>query len=154
MRAGDRITAGEFDAVVWSPWRRIADGSVPNNASIVLAARTGGIDALLLGDVEREAARDLLLRIRREPSMVQAAGWFEVVKTPHHGSANLDDELMALVRAPVAVVSVGSDNDYGHPAPRHLQVLRRNRYAVFRTDEHGDVALGSLEGQVTVETSR
>ena len=154
LHAGDRITAGEFDAVVWSPWRRIADGSVPNNASIVLAARTGAVDALLLGDIEREAARDLLLRIRREPSMALAAGRFEVVKTPHHGSANLDDELMALVRAPVAVVSVGSDNDYGHPAPRHLQVLRRNRYAVFRTDEHGDVALVALEGQVSVETSR
>jgi hypothetical protein len=33
-------------------------------------------------------------------------------------------------------------------------VLRRNRYAVFRTDEHGDVALVALEGQVSVETSR
>ena len=154
VHAGDRITAGEVDAVVWSPWRRIADGSVPNNASVVLAARTGAIDALLLGDVEQEAARDLLLRIRREPSMVLAAGRFEVVKTPHHGSANLDDELLALVRAPVGVVSVGRDNDYGHPAPRHLEVLRRNGYAVFRTDEHGDVALVELDGQVRVVTSR
>ena len=41
VRAGDRITLGEFDAVVWSPWRRIADGSVPNNASIVLAVAHG-----------------------------------------------------------------------------------------------------------------
>ena len=154
VHAGDRITAGEVDAVVWSPWRRIADGSVPNNASVVLAARTGAIDALLLGDVEQEAARDLLLRIRREPSMVLAAGRFEVVKTPHHGSANLDDELLALVRAPVGVVSVGRDNDYGHPAPRHLEVLRRNGYAVFRTDEQGDVAVVELDGQVRVVTSR
>ena len=31
---------------------------------------------------------------------------FDVVKTPHHGSANLDDGLMAAVRAPIAVISV------------------------------------------------
>ena len=137
LHAGDRLTVGEVDAVVWSPWRRIADGSVPNNASVVLALRTGGVDALLLGDVEREAAHDLLLRLRREPAMAAAARGFEVVKTPHHGSANLDDELMAAVRAPVGVVSVGKDNDYGHPAPRHLDVLRRNGYAVYRTDQRG-----------------
>ena len=152
--AGDRITLGELEAVVWSPWRRIADGSVPNNASIVLAARTGGVDALLLGDIEREAARDLLLRIRREPALAVAAGGFEVVKTPHHGSANLDDALMATVRAPVGVVSVGRDNDYGHPSARHLDVLRRNGYAVFRTDERGDVAVVERNGHVRVSTSR
>ena len=38
------------------------------------------------------------------------------------------------------MISVGKDNDYGHPAPRHLDVLRRNGYAVYRTDQRGDVA--------------
>ena len=42
LHAGDRLRVGEVDAVVWSPWRRIADGSVPNNASVVLAVSTGG----------------------------------------------------------------------------------------------------------------
>lgn len=153
VRAGDRLTLGEVDAVVWSPWRRIADGSVPNNASVVLAARSGAVDALLLGDVERESARDLLLRLRREPEMASAAGRFDVVKTPHHGSANLDDELMVAVAAPVGVISVGRDNDYGHPAPRHLDVLRRSGYAVYRTDERGDVALVERDGAVVVVTT-
>ena len=76
---------GDLDAVVWSPWRRIADGSVLNNASVVLAARSGGVDALLLGDVEREAARDLLLRLRREPSMAESARRFESRSSPRNG---------------------------------------------------------------------
>ncbi len=154
LHAGDRLTVGEVDAAVWSPSRRIADGSVPNNASLVLAARTGDVDALLLGDVEREAAHDLLLRLRREPSMAVAATGFEVVKTPHHGSANLDDQLMATVAAPVGIISVGEDNDYGHPAPHHLDVLRRNGYAVYRTDLRGDVAVVERGGVVSVETAR
>ena len=154
LHAGDRLTIGEVTAAVWSPSRRIGDGSVPNNASLVLAARTGTVDALLLGDVEREAAHDLLLRIRREPSMALAATGFEVVKTPHHGSANLDDDLMAAVAAPVGIISVGKDNDYGHPAPHHLDVLRRDGYAVYRTDQRGDVAVVERGGVVSVETGR
>ena len=154
LHAGDRITVGELDAEVWSPWRHIADGSVPNNASLVLAARTGVVDTLLLGDVERESAHDLLLRLRREPRMAFVAGGFDVVKTPHHGSANLDDGLMAAVAAPVGVVSVGRDNDYGHPAAKHLEVLRRNGYAVYRTDQRGDVAVVERGGGVAVVTAR
>ncbi|WP_377641793.1 ComEC/Rec2 family competence protein [Oryzobacter terrae] len=154
VQAGDRLRVGDVDAVVWSPVRRIAAGSVPNNASLVLAVRTGSVDALLLGDVEREAAHDLLLRLRREPSMAVAAGGFEVVKTPHHGSANLDDDLMAAVRSPLGVVSVGADNDYGHPAPRHLEVLRRNGYTVLRTDRDGDVAVVEDGGVIEAVTSR
>ena len=154
LHAGDRLDVGEVTAAVWSPSRRIADGSVPNNASLVLAARSGTVDALLLGDVEREAAHDLLLRMRREPSMALAATGFEVVKTPHHGSANLDDDLMAAVAAPVGIISVGKDNDYGHPSPHQLDVLRHNGYAVYRTDQRGDVAVVERRGVVAVESAR
>ncbi|WP_262500291.1 ComEC/Rec2 family competence protein [Phycicoccus endophyticus] len=154
VHAGDRLEVGELRAVVWSPWRRIEEGSVPNNASVVLAARTGDVDVLLLGDVEREAAHDLLLRLRRDPAMSRTARGFELVKTPHHGSSNLDADLMAAVRAPVGVVSVGEDNDYGHPSAAHLALLRQLGYAVYRTDERGDVALTRDDGRLRVVTSR
>ncbi|MBR7744331.1 ComEC/Rec2 family competence protein [Phycicoccus sp. BSK3Z-2] len=154
VRAGDRLRVGDLDAQVWGPWRRIGSGSVANNASVVLAARSGTVDVLLLGDVEREAARDLLLRLRREPSMAATAAGLEVLKTPHHGSANLDEDLMAAVRAPVALVSVGAGNDYGHPAPAHLALLRALGSAVYRTDERGDVAVVEAGDGVRVVTRR
>ena len=155
LAAGDRLAFGEVTAEVWAPVRRIAAGSVPNNASVVLAVHVGAVDALLLGDVEREAAHDLVLRLRRDPEMGTAATGFDVVKTPHHGSANLDDALMAAVRAPVAVVSVGHDNDYGHPTAAHLTMLRRNGYAVYRTDQRGHVAVvEKAGGRLEVVTQR
>jgi competence protein ComEC len=149
LYAGDRLKWPGVEALVWWPARRIADGSVPNNASVVLEVHAGPVDALLMGDVEREAAHAMLLELRRNAEMAAALGQFDVVKTPHHGSSNLDEDLMAAVRAPIAVVSVG-ENDYGHPAPKHLDVLRHNGYAVFRTDQRGDVAVVAVGGRVGV----
>lgn len=154
VAAGDRLTFGDVSAEVWAPVRRIAAGSVPNNASIVLVVHVGEVDALMLGDVEREAAHDLVLRLRRDPQMASAATELDVVKTPHHGSANLDPALMAAVRAPVAVISVGEDNDYGHPTAAHLTMLRRNGYAAYRTDQRGHIAVVERRGRLEVVTAR
>jgi competence protein ComEC len=148
LEAGDSLHWAGVSADVWWPARRIASGSVPNNASVVLAVRSGPVDLLLLGDVERDAAHALLLALRRDGSMAARAAGFDVVKVAHHGSGNLDEGLLAAVAAPLAVVSVGKDNDYGHPSPKALEVLRRNGYAVLRTDQRGDVAVVAEDGQV------
>jgi competence protein ComEC len=154
VAAGDRLAFGDVTARVWAPVRRIASGSVPNNASVVLAVQVGQADVLLLGDVEREAAHDLVLRMRRDPEMASAATGFDVVKAPHHGSANLDPELMSEVRAPVAVISVGKDNDYGHPTAAHLAMLRRDGYTAYRTDQRGSIAIVQEGERLTVVTAR
>jgi competence protein ComEC len=154
LYAGDHLSWHGVTADVWWPARRIAAGSVPNNASAVLAVRAGPVDALLMGDVEREAAHAMLLQLRRNAAMAAQAAAFDVVKTPHHGSANLDEDLMAAVAGPVALISVGEDNDYGHPSPKHLEVLRRNGYAVFRTDQRGDIAVVADGDDVAVTWRR
>ena len=152
VAAGDRLSFGDATAQVWAPVRRIAAGSVPNNASVVLAVHVGEVEALMLGDVEREAAHDLVLRMRRDPQMASAAMQFDVVKTPHHGSANLDATLMSAVRAPVAVISVGKDNDYGHPTAAHLAMLRGNGYTAYRTDQRGNIAIVQRGDRLEVVT--
>jgi competence protein ComEC len=150
VSAGDRLTWPGVSADVWWPARRIAAGSVPNNASVVLAVHAGPVRALLLGDVEAEAAHAILLELRRNPAMAAQAASFDVVKAPHHGSANLDPDLMSAVRAPIAVISVGKDNDYGHPAPAALAALRRDGYTAYRTNERGDIAVVAQKGHVGV----
>ena len=154
IAAGDHLGWPGVEADVWWPARRLDSGSVPNNASVVLAVRAGPVDLLLLGDVEREAAHAILLQLRRDPAMAARARSFDVVKVAHHGSANLDPDLLAAVAAPVAVISVGKDNDYGHPSPKALQVLARDGYAVLRTDQRGDVAVVDDHGSVGVTWRR
>lgn len=140
LRAGDTVSVGDVTARVLSPARLISAGSLPNNNSLAIAAEVGPASILVLADLEREGARDLLLRIRRDPQLSAWVDQVDAVRTNHHGSANLDPGLVERTRAQWAVVSVGR-NDYGHPTAAHLTTYRRNGYAVHRTDEEGDIAL-------------
>ncbi len=152
LRTGDRFTFGAVAAYVLWPAREIHLGSVPNNGSIVLDVSIGDLDALLTGDIEREAAHALFLALRQDPAMLARARRYEVVKSPHHGSSNLDPDFMGLLSAPSAIVSVGKDNDYGHPRPQALAALADMGAAVWRTDQRSDIALGMVGGDLVVRT--
>ena len=108
--------------------------SDPNNSSLVVAVRTGGITILCSGDIEIEGQRSLL----REHPDVQA----DVLKVPHHGSSYQDERFLDGVHARLAVISVGAGNDYGHPSPALIQTLRQLGMQVVRTDVDGAVAVG------------
>ena len=126
-----------------------ADGdesSDENNASLVLLVHSGGLRLLLTGDVEPEAQQALL----RSGADVHA----DVLKVPHHGSLYQDPDFLRAVGADVAVVSVGADNDYGHPADETLRLLRRAGTRTHRTDLEGDVAVLVRDGRLLVEARR
>jgi competence protein ComEC len=113
--------------------------SPPNDSSVVLLVETRGIRILLMGDEEDGSQSQL----RRETGGVQA----DVLKVAHHGSARQDTDLVRGTEARLAVISVGVDNDYGHPAPSLLALLRDARMRVARTDKEGDVAV-TVDGGV------
>lgn len=158
VHAGDDLAWPGLSAHVWWPARIIDAGSVPNNGSVVMSVDVGGLRLLLLGDVEREAAHQVLLALRRQEQGGRDPPIVDVLKVAHHGSANRDDELLAYVHAPVALVSVGAGNDYGHPASSTVAELGRDGAQVFRTDQSGDISVrrsaGAADGTVDVATSR
>jgi len=147
---GDELRWGAVRAGVLWPARVIHEGSVPNNASVVMSVDVGGLRVLMLGDVETVAAHQVLLALRRDPAYLRGGG-FDVLKVAHHGSRLQDPALVAQVRAPVAVVSVGVGNTYGHPAQKTLDLLRTSGSQVFRTDQLGDIAVSrGSDGSVLV----
>ncbi len=155
VQPGEVYRVGPVRLTVLAPARRVAGGSAPNNNSVVLLVEAYGVRALFSGDLEREAASELAGRIVREPSLAAAVAGLDVLKSPHHGSGNLDRRFMALVSAPVAIISVGADNGFGHPTPEHLRVLREGGSQVYRTDLDGSVALTvSEDGFLRVVTDR
>ena len=78
-----------------------------------------------------------------------------VLKVAHHGSSNRDDRLLDLISGQVAIISVGEDNDYGHPAPSLLHALESRGFTVHRTDLEGDIAVVvDPDGRLTIHTRR
>ncbi|MEV8452194.1 ComEC/Rec2 family competence protein [Streptomyces sp. NPDC052095] len=106
----------------------------PNDASVTLYVRTGGLTLLLPGDLEPPAQQGLL---RRYPTLSRV----DVLKVAHHGSAYQDPALLRAVRPRLALVSVGRDNPYGHPAARTVDALRAGGAMVLRTDTEGAIAV-------------
>jgi len=109
--------------------------SDPNNNSLVLHVVAGRFTFLLAGDAETEEQHELLARYGA------AALRSDVVKVPHHGSAFQDPDFLGAVGARVALVSVGADNDYGHPNAAVLARLAATGARVMRTDRDGDLAV-------------
>jgi competence protein ComEC len=118
--------------------------SDPNNSSVVLRVATGGRVLLLTGDVEVEGQESLV----RAGFDLRA----DVLKVPHHGSAYQSPAFLRAVHASVGVISVGRDNDYGHPAPALLHELDRLGIRTERTDLDGDVAITVQDGRLSVVT--
>ena len=151
VRAGDHLGWGPVAADVLWPEREIHDGSIPNNASLVLDAWVESLHLLLTGDIEREAGRAIAGTWRRSGA---TAPVYDVYKAPHHGSANLDDGFFDVIRARMAVISVAKDNDYGHPSPRALSMLAGKAIPVQRTDLGGDIAVWRVGDRLLVARSR
>jgi competence protein ComEC len=115
--------------------------SDPNNSSVIIKATVAGQRIMLPGDAEIEAQESLVdsgLDLRAD-----------VLKVPHHGSAYSDPAFLEQVRAKVAIISVGADNDYGLPAPLLLNELRKIGVPVLRTDHDGDIAVAAVNGALS-----
>lgn len=156
VSAGDRFTVGAVDLeVLWAGASDVTvspdqvlegEGSVLNDASVVVRARVGGVSLLLTGDVEPDAQDSIL----RSGVDVRA----DVLKMPHHGSSRQSEHFFEAVAPRVATISAGVDNDYGHPAPAALRLLRDLGTRAHRTDLEGDIALVVRDGRLAVVTRR
>lgn len=117
------------------------EGSVLNNSSVVVMVRWRAGSALLSGDIETEAQAELLRTV---------APRADILKVPHHGSARQDPAFLAAIGARAALISVGADNGYGHPAPVTLAALHRFGARIYRTDQSGDLAVIDQNGRLAL----
>ncbi|MEJ3749654.1 ComEC/Rec2 family competence protein [Actinomycetes bacterium KLBMP 9797] len=129
-----RIVGSVEIRAIGPPYPLRGTRSDPNNNSLMLSVRGGGVHTLLAGDAEVEEQRALLDQVGA--AQLRA----DVLKIAHHGSAYQDPEFLDAVDPAVALVSVGADNRYGHPAPAVLARLVRGGARVLRTDVDGDLA--------------
>ena len=128
-----------------SPTVGPGDGSTANNASVVLLVRIRDVTFFLGGDLEPEGQATLAAML---PGLR-----VDVLKVPHHGSRYQDVPFLQSLGARLAVISVGADNDYGHPAPETVRAVAQTGARVLRTDHDGSIAVVEDHGRLSAVTA-
>ncbi len=122
------------------------ESSAENNSSILGRVSLPGLSVLVTGDLEPEGQAAALA----EGADVRTT----IFKVPHHGSSRQDADFLAATKARVALVEVGLDNTYGHPAAKTLRTLEGLGMQVVRTDQQGSVAISVTSGTWSITSLR
>jgi competence protein ComEC len=147
-QAGMELTLGRgITATLLNPGPAAAREDDPNNHSVVMRLQMGRISFLLPGDIEEPVERNLVWQ--------QVPLATTVLKSPHHGSKTSSSEVfLEAVNPQVVVISVGKDNDFGHPSPEVLERYAERGLTVFRTDQDGTIEFSTDGERLWVETGR
>ena len=95
---------------------------------------SGEFDTLITGDMGQDVEQILLTRSQLPQVEVLVAG--------HHGSAGATSQaLLDQVQPLFALISVGENNTYGHPAQETLERLAGCGAMIYRTDLYGSVTI-------------
>lgn len=126
---GSVYSLGDSSFTILSPQEIVSES---NNNSVAIRVVNGKNSFLLSGDAEYQSEEDMCY------SGLNLAS--DVICPGHHGSSNATSRLfLSYTRPKYAVISVGADNDYGHPHRETLQRLADAGATVYRTDLEGTI---------------
>ncbi len=137
LHAGDKLTSPRTElTVLWPQSGNVRPGQDANQSSLVVFMQMEGVRLLTTGDITGEYE-------------MYAAAKADVLKVPHHGSANSTgndflnaaDPQMAILSCSGLIVP---------PSPKTLERLTESKIPLYRTDRSGAVTLLVKGGQFTV----
>lgn len=144
--AGESISLGngaELE-VVW-PFEEYQGQQIddPNDGSIVTLLTYGEGNMLFTGDVG----------VEEEEQFMSSLSHVDVLKVGHHGSrTSTGISLLGTITPDYAVISVGADNDYGHPHEIVLDRLEEIVSTILRTDLDDNIRVILDGGEPSVAT--
>ena len=144
-QVGDTYILGNASFTVVCPDRY--DYEEENNRSLGIRLTDSSHSFLILGDAQSKSESAML----NENLDLSA----DVYMVSHHGSASSSTEkFLRAVHPAFAVISVGADNDYGHPAQKTLSRLEAQDIQILRTDLSGTITAYSTPDTLTWSTGR
>ena len=125
---GDAFSYGDAALMVMSPLKNRAYDDL-NDACAVLRLTYGATSALFMGDATMQTEEYMLFHYHRAELSA------DVLKVGHHGSNGSSSlRFLKVVSPALSVISVGRDNEYGHPTAEVLLRLGLVETSVLRTD--------------------
>ncbi len=133
--------------------RFLDDGKGGLNANAIVCKmnyklNNGKIFSILFtGDIEVEAEKELEQVYGKKLKA-------DILKIAHHGSKTSSrEEFIKLVSPKIALIGVGENNKFGHPADITLKRLEKENVKVYRTDQMGEVSITiNKNGEIKVKT--
>lgn len=105
-----------------------------NNTSIVIKVNFGDTSYLFTGDATSEVEKKIIGKDLKS----------DVLKVGHHGSQySSSAKFIKEVSPKYSIISVGKNNDYGHPKDVVLNKLQKINSTIYRTDRDGTILLKS-----------
>lgn len=127
---GETFNLGDAKCTILAPNGKTYTDA--NNYSIVIKLEYGNNSFLFTGDAEDVSEKEMIANGLNLKS--------DVLKVGHHGSkSSTTDDFLDAINPKYAVISVGKDNDYGHPNNGTLDKLNKRGIKVYRTDESGTI---------------
>jgi competence protein ComEC len=148
-RRGETRMVGDVLLEVLNPSDIVEDDN-PNNASLVIRLTYGDTRFLFTGDAEKESWRQMIDSVK---DRLRA----DFLKAAHHGSSNANnEEILDSVRPSFMTISCAAGNDYHHPHPSVVRLLRQRESDVrlLRTDLEGTITATSDGKKIEVTTER
>lgn len=132
--SGDTFNLGSAECKILAPNSNNYEDL--NNYSIVLKVSYGKDKFLFMGDAEEQSENEML----QKGYDVSA----NFLKVGHHGShSSTSWNFLNKVNPDIAVISLGKNNDYGHPHKETLESLKKKGVQVLRTDQSGNIIIES-----------
>lgn len=117
-----------------------------NDLSLIVRADYNSQRFLFTGDIDEKVEQDIL----KSGASLSAT----VLKVPHHGSASgLALNFLQAIKPKYAVIQVGKENKFGHPAASILEKLLSAGAVIYRTDEQGTIHMRTNGDTLTIEES-
>ncbi|HWP43915.1 MAG TPA: MBL fold metallo-hydrolase, partial [Blastocatellia bacterium] len=156
-RRGDTRQIGDALLEVLHPGPTFPNDENPNDASVVVRLTYGSRRFLFTGDAEipegqgKSSAWRQMLDWQRD--LLRA----DLLKMAHHGSSNgTTAEILDAVRPSIVTISCAAGNDYHHPHPRVMRLLRErdDSISVYRTDLGGTITATTDGSTIEVSSER
>lgn len=134
-----------FD-ILWPNSKRVINENNINNNSLVCKMMYSNISVLFTGDIE-EMAEKAILEKYKSTNILEAT----ILKVAHHGSKTSSTiEFLQAVNPKYAVISVGKNNKFGHPADSTLENLKKINCKIYRTDTDGEIMI-KINNNIKIE---
>lgn len=125
-----------FFNILWPCSQNVVNKNILNNNSMVCKLVYNKFSMLFTGDIEEEAENEILSKYNANKLKST------ILKVAHHGSKTSSmQNFLNAVKPQYAVIGVGKNNKFGHPADITINNLKQNNISIYRTDQKGEITI-------------